>query len=226
MVDKNSSTNSSKKQNTNPYRRIFFSGVNVLSLLLLLFGFVGALLVMATPGGNPYESIAVFISIIWCVIFLQYFVWAIYYYNINYGLTDLDWERKFKAREEKAKGIDVAEEDLKVPSENPYKDETFGLPGGTVRGMIAFTLLFGAVALMLVSMGMDGDLDENSFFRDHFEFFKTAFLMMIAFYFGDSSLKTLSKRWPKNGQQESGDGNGVDNPPEINPRKLLQDSDL
>ncbi len=69
--------------------------------------------------------------------------------------------------------------------------------------MIAFTLLFGAISLMVVSMGMDGEINENSFFWDHFEFFKTAFLMMIAFYFGDSSLKTLSKRWNKSGGGKS-----------------------
>lgn len=218
MVTKNSSSNSSK--NKNPYRRTFFYGVHALSFLLLLFGFLGSIMIMTGTNGNPYEATAVFISIIWCVIFLQYFVWAIYYYNINYGLTDKDWERIFKARADNANGLKVIEEDLKSPSQNPYKDETFGLPGGTVRGMIAFTLLFGAVALMLVSMGMDGNIDQNSFFRDHFEFFKTAFLMMIAFYFGNSALKILSK----NGQQSSDSGNEA-NRPTTSLKKTLQESE-
>src|SRR5690606_29238605 len=36
---------------------------------------------------------------------------------------------------------------------------------------------------------------ELALVRQQFEFFETAFLMMIAFYFGDKSLRYLQKRW-------------------------------
>lgn len=185
------------KKKKDPYRRMFFSGVNILSVLLLVVGFWGAFLIIASDDGNPYQAIALIIVLIWCVIFLRYFVWAVYHYNINFGLTDEDWDKIYKAREDKELGISVAEGAPEEPLYNPYRSQTFGLPPGTVRGMIAFTLLFGAIALTVVSMGMKSELNENAFFWDHFEFFKTAFLMMVAFYFGDRSLKYLSKRWPR-----------------------------
>ena len=42
---------------------------------------------------------------------------------------------------------------------------------------------------------MDKSDAQNPLLIDQFEFFKTAFLMMIAFYFGDKSLRYLQKRW-------------------------------
>jgi len=60
--------------------------------------------------------------------------------------------------------------------------------------MIAFTLLFGAIAVLIVSIGMRNQWDENTVFWDQYEFFKTAFLMMIAFYFGSRSLQYLQNR--------------------------------
>ena len=66
--------------------------------------------------------------------------------------------------------------------------------------MIAFTLLFGALAMLVASIGMKNELDPASMFWDQYEFFKTAFLMMIAFYFGSRSLQYLNQNKPlKNG---------------------------
>lgn len=189
----------------NPYKWVFFGSVNAISILLLLIGFIGSFLIYSDPEGNLFEAIGLIISIIWATIFLRYFVWALYYYNINYGLTDNDWKRILKARDRRDKGELVTEEQLEAPQYNPYRSQTFGLPPGTVRGMIAFTLLFGAISMLVVSMGADGELDNNSFFWDHFEFFKTAFLMMIAFYFGDRSLKYLQKRWNATRVRNEGD---------------------
>src|SRR5690606_29030490 len=78
---------------------------------------------------------------------------------------------------------------------NPYRSQTFGLPPGTVRGMIAFTLLIGGMSLLIVSFGTEYTGAELALVRQQFEFFETAFLMMIAFYFGDKSLKYLKSRW-------------------------------
>lgn len=99
------------------------------------------------------------------------------------------------AREKKANGENYCIDDInEEPEYNPYKDETFGLPPGTARGMIAFTLLFGAIAMLIVSIGMENEIDTNAMFWGQYEFFKTAFLMMIAFYFGSRSLQYLQSR--------------------------------
>jgi len=64
-------------------------------------------------------------------------------------------------------------------------------PTETIRGIIALTLLVGAVSLFIYSMDRDTVVEKQDFFYDSFEFFKTAFLMMIAFYFGGRSLEVL-----------------------------------
>ncbi|MDW3196437.1 MAG: N-acetylmuramidase domain-containing protein [Cytophagales bacterium] len=185
------------EQRKNPYRKMFFGSVNIISMILLAVGLTGAfLLLFSSEENNSYEAMGLVVIIIWAVIFLRYFIWAIYHYNINFGLTDKDWDEIFQARRDRDNGILVSEERLKAPKANPYRAQTFGLPPGTIRGMIAVTLLFGAIAMLIVSMGMNGNIDQDSFFWDHFEFYKTAFLMMIAFYFGDRSLKYLQNRWP------------------------------
>ncbi len=180
----------------NPYQKVFFNGMNFISILLLLLGIVGGFLIYTDENGSIYHAVGLIIIIIWTTAFLRYFLWSVYFYNINYGLTDKDWNKIFEAAERKRKGEYVDPQELKRPDKNPYHGQTFGLPQGTVRGMIAFTLLFGAIAMIVISMGMDTYVEESAFFWDHYEFFKTAFLMMIAFYFGDHSLRYLSKRWP------------------------------
>jgi len=180
----------------NPYQKVFFNGMNFISIVLLLLGIVGGFLIYTDENGSIYHAIGLIIIIIWTTAFLRYFLWSVYFYNINYGLTDKDWSKIFEAEERKRNGEYVDPQEMKRPDKNPYRGQTFGLPQGTVRGMIAFTLLFGAIAMIVISMGMDAYVKESSFFWDHYEFFKTAFLMMIAFYFGDRSLRYLSKRWP------------------------------
>lgn len=207
--------------NSNPYRKVFFSGVNVLGIILLLIGFASSFFII-TGGerGAVFKAAGLMIMIVWSVIFLRYFVWALYYYNINYGITDKDWAKIFTAKKDKLAGLKIIEGSDQGPSQNPYRDETFGLPPGTVRGMIAFTLLFGAIGLTVVSMGLEFELDPNSILWDNFEFFKTAFLMMIAFYFGDSSLRYLSNRWnPKSNKPNTLSSPANDASPSITPEK-------
>ena len=108
------------------------------------------------------------------------------------GKTNEEWAKIKEAKNNRTKGLPYDQKDIDdEPKYNPYKDETFGLPSGTVRGMIAFTLLFGAIAMLIVSFGMDKETLAGSLLLDEFEFFKTAFLMMIAFYFGSRSLQYL-----------------------------------
>jgi hypothetical protein len=140
---------------------------------------------------------------------MAYFIWAIYYYNINLGIPEEVWDRINDAKEAKRAGDYYIEDDLtEEPHVNPYQSQTFGLPNGTVRGMIAFTLLFGALAMLIVSIGMENEIDPNALFWDQYDFFKTAFLMMIAFYFGTRALQYLNPGQGPVGPSGGGAGAG------------------
>ncbi len=176
--------------------RFFFWGIRVIILILLVLGAMGVYLVLDSETGSSaiFKSIGLGIVTVWSCVFLAYFIWAIYYYNINMGLTDEEWKKIDEAKEDKRLGNFYNQDDIdEEPKYNPYADQTFGLPSGTVRGMIAFTLLFGAIAMLVVSFGMTNEIDPNSFFWDQYDFYKDAFLMMIAFYFGSRSLQYLKE---------------------------------
>jgi hypothetical protein len=173
--------------------RFFFIGIAGVIVILMIAGIWGAYALQDTA----FRAVALIVVILWTCVFLAYFMWAVYFYNINLGLTQEEWERINDAKRKKANGEYYSEDDINVePKYNPYRDETFGLPPGTVRGMIAFTLLFGSISLLLMSIGMKDCLECQQSFRDQFEFFKTAFLMMIAFYFGSRSLEYLMPKTP------------------------------
>ncbi len=146
----------------------------------LLFEFVFA------PKEQFFLNLAACIVISWLLMLTIYYVWAIYFYNINLGWTDKDWQEK----ETKVMVTGSADE----PDQNPNQEETLGLPPGTVRGTIALSILVCGVAMMIASFAMPGKIKQNEFIIDHFEFLKTAFLMMIAFYFGSKSLELLKDR--------------------------------
>jgi N-acetylmuramoyl-L-alanine amidase len=179
----------------NLHHNFFFSNTRLLTVILTLAGLLGALFVYFQHQ-NLFQALGLVVSVIWVAVFLRYFMWSVYHYNINYGLTDEDWKKIEEARRLYKEGQPVNEEDLKAPDKNPYRSQTFGLPPGTVRGMIAFTLLLGGLSLLIVSFGHEYYTgDQMALIRQQFEFFETAFLMMIAFYFGDKSLKYLQNRW-------------------------------
>ncbi|MEQ9403985.1 MAG: hypothetical protein RIM99_10385 [Cyclobacteriaceae bacterium] len=183
------------KKKKDSMSRFFFWGIRVIILILLFLGTLGVLMIFETSDCQEcavYKAVGLGIVTIWACIFLGYFIWAVYYYNINLGLTDEEWQKIAAAKEDKRQGNFYNQADIdEEPEYNPYNDQTFGLPAGTVRGMIAFTLLFGAIAMLVVSFGMTNEIDPNSFFWDQYDFYKTAFLMMIAFYFGSRSLEYL-----------------------------------
>ncbi|MEQ9468351.1 MAG: hypothetical protein RLN88_13135 [Ekhidna sp.] len=188
------STTESDKKKPDSMSKFFFWGIRVIIVILLGLGAFGVMMVFETSAGDGavFKAIALGIVTLWACIFLSYFIWAVYYYNINMGLTDEEWNKIYQAKEDKRQGNFYNEDDIEAePESNPYKDETFGMPNGTVRGMIAFSLLFGAIALLVASFGMTNEIDSSSLFWDQYEFFKTAFLMMIAFYFGSRSLQYL-----------------------------------
>ncbi|WP_114751027.1 N-acetylmuramidase family protein [Pleomorphovibrio marinus] len=180
--------------NNNPSHHVFFKGTVVLTVLLTIIGFLGSFFVYLEHG-NVFQAVGLATSVIWISVFLVYFMWSVYHYNINYGITDEDWNRIDAARKRYIAGEPVEESELIAPKYNPYRSQTFGLPTGTVRGMIAFTLLLGGMSLLITSFGSSYSGGELALIRQQFEFFETAFLMMIAFYFGDRSLKYLKGRW-------------------------------
>lgn len=155
------------------------------------------------PGEEIYNLIALGILLIWFGILIAYYAWAIYFYNINLGLTNEDWAEIRERRQYTPEGADEA------PTQNPNINETLGLPTGTVRGTLALTLMMGGLAMTIAALGMEYFMKENTFLVDNFDFFKTAFLMMIAFYFGSKSLEMIgykSKRIHGAGDDQNGAG--------------------
>jgi hypothetical protein len=136
------------------------------------------------PDDELYSLIALGVLLIWFGILVAYYAWAVYFYNINMGLTNEDWAEIRERKQYSPEGVDE-------PTENPNINETLGLPTGTVRGTLALTLMMGGLALTMAALGRDSFIKENTFFVDNFDFFKTAFLMMIAFYFGSKSLEMI-----------------------------------
>ena len=189
-----------------PLSDFFFKFSRIIIFILFFIGFVFSFYILIVYPEHPFKGIGLLFSTIWATIFLSYFRWAMFYYNINYGKSKKYWDKVFEIRDRRLAGEHVADWGPPPPEKNPHTNETFGFPRGTVRGMIAFTLLFGAISMLIVSFGMEGEMDESTFFWDHYEFFKTAFLMMIAFYFGYHSLKYLQSRWPQNLRKKSAGG--------------------
>jgi hypothetical protein len=182
--------------------------------------------------------IAISIILIWFMIFIPYLAWAVYFYNINLGKTNEEWEVI------NIKNATAKTESEKISPDNPYREETFGLPKGTIRGSLAITLMVGGLSLFVVAIGHPTILKDNEFFHENFDFFKTAFLMMIAFYFGSKGLEILQKRsaseaelkrkeegetdasaeLPKDQSGVGGGGGGGGFPEITNTKKKLQDS--
>ncbi|QDH80284.1 N-acetylmuramidase family protein [Echinicola soli] len=193
----------------NKYHDVFFKGTVIFAILMAVLGIVYGF-ISYVEGGNPYRIVGLLITVIWIAVFMIYFVWSVYFYNINYGLTDEEWEKIAKAKEMSAYGVQEVNAGIPEPLYNPYRSQTFGLPPGTVRGMIAFTLLIGGMSLLISSYGMDYISNAEMALRaKQFEFFETAFLMMIAFYFGDRSLKYLRDRWNTSPNPSEKDGTNI-----------------
>jgi len=175
--------------------KIFFYGVCAIIIILVLVGMWGFYALQDSGlQKSAFHSVALAIIILWACVFLGYFIWGVYFYNINLGITEEEWEKIESNKLKRSRGEYFSEEEISSePTYNPYKDQTFGLPPGTVRGMIAFTLLFGSISMLIMSIGTTECPECESILRDQYEFFKTAFLMMIAFYFGSKTLEEFNK---------------------------------
>ena len=190
------------KRNSKCLLNSIFVGAFALIELFIIGLFVYLFVLTITGKENLYTFISLAIIILWFGILIGYLAWAVYFYNINMGLTNEDWDNIAKSRENNLlrTGQEASADE---PNKSPYIDQTFGLPPGTVRGAIALTLLFCAVGMMVYSMGQTGNAD-SQFMQNNLEFFKTAFLMMIAFYFGSRSLEMLGDRWKKPSDVDTG----------------------
>jgi len=155
------------------------------SIIIILVKLIGLHLDKPNEAKQFYSLCGMGLMLIWIGVLFAYYAWAIYFYNINLGLTNQDWA---EIRERKKY---VQEGQTDEPTENPNAGQTLGLPPGTLRGTIALTLLVCSIALAIASLGMDSNVKVNTFLVDNFDFFKTAFLMMIAFYFGNKALETI-----------------------------------
>mgnify|MGYP001800169551 CR=1 FL=1 len=176
-----SSTDHTKKH----FRRNAILGVIGFALLVLVTSVCVNLWFKGEEGSNLYYSLATGLIISWMIVLVAYYIWAMQFYNVNHGWSMAAWKRH------EVKAVDDPSAKEQAPKGNPHQSETLGLPNGTIRGTIAVSLLVGGLAMMIASMGMKSKLEANSFFIDNFDFFKTAFLMMIAFYFGNKSLDFL-----------------------------------
>jgi hypothetical protein len=156
-----------------------------------------------------YSTIGIGLIIVWIGIMVLYYSWAIYFYNVNMGLTDNDWK--------KIEDSGNTDPSVKNRVANPEKGESLGLPSGTIRGTIALTVLVGGLALFIASLGRNNVLKENQVLVDFFDFFKSAFLMMIAFYFGAKSLELMVS--PKQKAEPKTDVNPDTDNPDAKPEK-------
>ncbi len=107
--------------------------------------------------------------------------------------------------------VEEIKNDASIPSgekaehypRNTYHDQTLGLPKGTVRGLLTLTLLVANCLVLYVSTYAP----PGSQYKNNTEFITTAFLMMIAFYFGSKAVdvfkareKTRRKTMPEGGE--------------------------
>ena len=184
------------KKSVRTLNKIFIGAITFIILLLLLMIVISAF-ELALGGLSIYSFVAISLMMIWLGLLIGYLAWAVYFYNINLGLTNESWaelKEKQISEDESVKLDNTLDKKYSGPTDNLYQGESLGLPPGTIRGSIALTLMIGGLALFIYSMGSSSIQEGNSFIYDNFEFFKTAFLMMIAFYFGSKSLEILQKK--------------------------------
>ncbi|HEX3233401.1 MAG TPA: hypothetical protein VHR41_04355 [Gemmatimonadales bacterium] len=79
-------------------------------------------------------------------------------------------------------------EPFEEPQKNPYEQDSFGLPPGTIRGMLALSGLVVFVVMECVNLYAPGSLEPQ------FQGLVTAFQMVLAFYFGSRAVEVLQTK--------------------------------
>jgi hypothetical protein len=157
------------------------------------------------------------IFIIWLALVIAYLIWAIHFYVYNFGLSNKEWKtlypELYARKGEKTKFIERRDSLMKAvsqspeaeeqesdapaapetkpfeePEANPYQQESFGLPPGTIRGMLALTALVMFLLVEGVNLYAPGNLE------GHFDGLITALEMVLAFYFGSKAVQALQAK--------------------------------
>lgn len=150
------------------------------------------------PNGLPvYEKLALIVILAWMALLIAYYAWQIYFYNYNYGKSSAFWKRFVELSiSDSRKSEAQLYKEFSAPDKNPFQDQTFGLPPGTVRGTMALTVLVGGLCLLILAIGGSKLFDEPAFARQ-LNFFEQAFLMVIAFYFGTKGFEIMQQEETK-----------------------------
>jgi hypothetical protein len=150
-----------------------------------------------TLKGIPvYEKLALIVILAWVALLIAYYAWQIYFYNYNYGKSSAFWKRFVQLSiADDTKTEAQLYQEFSAPHQNPFYDQTFGLPPGTVRGTLALTVLVGGLCLLILAIG-GSELFKPAFERQ-LNFFEQAFLMVIAFYFGTKGFEILQTEQTK-----------------------------
>ena len=187
---------------------------------LLMVGLLTAVIAFARSPDQFFFNLATAIMLSWIITIIIFYIWAMYYFHIHLAVEDkarLDDDQKPSEKS----GVALGDKLLN----NPHFGETLGLPNGTIRGTIALSLLIAGLSLLIASFEMNNTFNANALFVDNFEFIKTAFLMVIAFYFGSKSLSAITSgnrgvyrpddpgdgNAPGAGAEDDTIGSGVDN---------------
>ena len=100
--------------------------------------------------------------LVWSVLLICYIIWLSKKYT--FGNWDQDPDKK---------------------NQNPYCNETLGMPRGTMRGLLTLTVLFVAIVLEVFTLH-----DEKH--EAHTHEFIVAFQMVLAFYFGSQIMSQVT----------------------------------
>src|SRR6185436_15536936 len=188
-----------------PTRRAWLFG----GLAGVALGAAVALLLRARPASGEAAPLvlAALVMLVWLGLVVAYYVWAIRRYAVNNGLSDHEWKVLYPAlyagELEMARYQKLNQELLEtqralseagvkqapfvVPQDNPHASDSFGLPPGTVRGTLALTALVLFLSVEVVNLfhkGMETQADQLI----------TAFMMVLAFYFGSRAVEVLQTR--------------------------------
>lgn len=154
---------------------------------LILVGALTSLIAFFRDPEQFFFNLAAAIMLSWIITIIIFYIWAMYYFHIHLTVED-------KENDASVNKPDTTIESGDKLLKNPHHGETLGLPKGTIRGTIALSLLIAGLALLIASFEMNQTYSANALFVDNFEFIKTAFLMVIAFYFGTKSLSAITNR--------------------------------
>ena len=126
--------------------------------------------------------------LLWLVGSFALILFGLYYFNFTAGLGRKKYHELMRLIDEDDT-IPFDEKANRYP-QNPHREETLGLPKGTVRGFLTITLLIANCLILYIIHYAP----PSALYEGRLEYIKTAFLMMIAFYFGSKAVDALQVR--------------------------------